>query len=107
MILYVLRWDTSPNRTDDYEKWAEFAIGRTVRVPGVREFRAYRPVAGKSQVVVTYEFDDFNAWEEWFNSKIIQEVFEELFKLATNVHRELWEPSPLAPEPITAGTAQG
>ena len=101
MLLYVLRWDIIPSKANDYEKWAEFAIGRTVRVPGVQEFRAYRPVAGKSQVVVTYEFVDFNSWEAWFNSETIQEIFDQLFNLATNVQRELWEPSPIAPEPVT------
>ena len=102
MHLYVLRWDIIPSRADNYKQWAEFAIGRTVRVPGVQEFRAYRPVAGKSQVVVTYEFADFDSWETWFNNKIIQEIFEQLFNLATNVQRELWEPSPIAPEPVSA-----
>jgi hypothetical protein len=55
-------------------------------------------------VVVTYEFVDFNSWEAWFNSQIIQEIFDQLFNLATDVQRELWEPSPIAPEPVTADT---
>lgn len=101
MLLYVLKWDILPERLDDYEQWAKFAIGRSIREPGVEEFRAYRPVAGISQVVVTYEFSDFEAWTNWFNSSVIQQTFDELFNLATNVQRELWEPSPLSPEPIT------
>jgi heme-degrading monooxygenase HmoA len=101
MLLYFLRWDINPSTADEYEKWAEFAIGQTVRVPGVLEFRAYRPIAGKSQVVVTYEFADFNSWETWFNNKVIQEIFDQLFNLATDVQRELWEPSPIAPDPVT------
>ena len=104
MVLYVLRWDINPSRADEYEKWAEFAIGQTVRVPGVLEFRAYRPVAGKSQVVVTYDFTDFDSWEAWFNNRVIQEIFDQLFNLATNVQRELWEPSPIAPEPVRGAT---
>jgi len=101
MLLYFLRWDIKPSTANEYEKWAEFAIGQTVRVPGVLEFRAYRPIAGKSQVVVTYEFADFNSWETWFNNKVIQEIFDQLFNLATDVQRELWEPSPIAPDPVT------
>lgn len=104
MFLYVLKWDIIPGKVEDYLNWAAIAIGRTVRAPGVQEFRAYRPVAGKSEVVVTYEFADFNAWETWFNNQVIQEIFDQLFNLTTNVERELWEPSPIAPEPVTMFT---
>lgn len=100
MYLYVLRWDIIPEKLDRYERWAEFAIGKTVRAPGVVEFRAYRPVAGESQVVVTYAFADFSSWEAWFNSQAVQEIFEQLFSLANHVERELWEPSPIAPDPV-------
>lgn len=100
MYLYVLRWDIITGRSEDYETWTKFAIERTLAVPGVKEFRAFRPAAGSSQVVVTYEFTSFEDWTSWFNNPDIQQIFDKLFELTTNVDRELWEPSPLAPAPI-------
>lgn len=100
MYLYVLKWDINPNRSEAYDEWALKAIRRSLAVPGVHEVRAFRPIAGGSQVVVTFEFDDFESWSSWFNDAQIQQVFNELFSMAANVYRELWEPSPLIPEPI-------
>lgn len=103
MVLYVLKWDIIPSKAEEYQTWARFAIKRTVDVPGVIETCAYRPVAGHSQVVTTYAFTNFESWATWFSHPIVQSVFNELFSLATNVHRELWEPSPIIPEPIRPG----
>ncbi|HET6445624.1 MAG TPA: antibiotic biosynthesis monooxygenase [candidate division Zixibacteria bacterium] len=100
MYLYVLKWDINPRRSDAYDDWAQKAIKRSIEVPGVLEVRAFRPMAGESQVVVTFEFEDFDSWSLWFNDDHIQQVFNELFAMAANVNRELWEPSPLIPEPI-------
>ena len=101
MYLYVLKWDINPRRIEAYDKWALKAIRRSITVPGVLEVRAFRPIAGQSQVVVTFEFEDFESWSFWFNDAQIQMIFNELFAMAVNVHRELWEPSPLIPDPIT------
>jgi antibiotic biosynthesis monooxygenase (ABM) superfamily enzyme len=106
MYLYVLRWDINPSKSEDYENWAVKAIRRSISIPGVVEVRAFRPIAGQSQVVVTFEFQDFEAWTDWFNDQQVQAVFNELFSMAINVHRELWEPSPLIAEPIRPSTKQ-
>lgn len=100
MLLYVLRWDIVPDKWDAYLAWVEAAIEKTLAVSGPTELRAFRPVAGESQVVVTYEFPDFDAWSTWFDHEQIQTVFSELFTLTSNVERELWEPSPIVPEPV-------
>ena len=100
MYLYVLRWDINPARGEAYDNWAVKAIRRSLSIPGVVEVRAYRPIAGQSQVVVTFDFNDFESWSAWFNDPQVQIIFNELSSMATNVHRELWEPSPLIPEPI-------
>lgn len=100
MHLYVLKWDINPRRNESYDEWALTSIKRSLVVPGVREVRAYRPMAGESQVVVTFEFEDFDSWSNWFNHEKTQKIFIELFGMAANVETELWEPSPLIPEPI-------
>lgn len=100
MLLYVIRWDIPSEQSDDYLAWVRSAIKQTTAVPGVIELRSYRPVAGESQVVTIFEFEDFESWSAWFNHEKVQAVFEEMFDMVTNVHRELWEPSPIVPEPI-------
>ena len=100
MHLYVLKWDINPKSEGAYNKWALEAIQRTLDIPGVREFRAYRPLAGDSQVVVTFEFATFEDWSSWFDDETVQQAFTQLFGMGKNVDRELWGPSPLIPEPI-------
>lgn len=100
MVLYIMKWDILPGKVEDYLKWTEGAIKRTLSVPGVVEFRAYRPATGDSQVVVTYEFEDIATWADFYAHETIQNILDELRALATNVSTELWGPSPVVPEPI-------
>jgi hypothetical protein len=58
MVLYIMKWDIHPDKAEAYLKWTEGAIKKTLGVKGVVEFRAYRPVSGDRQAVVTYEFPD-------------------------------------------------
>lgn len=67
------------------------------------EFRAYRPLSGTSQVAITYEFADLDAWAAWRVYEDMQNVKDEPYTLATNVSSELWGPSPVVPEPIRPG----
>lgn len=99
MVLYIMRWDVHPDKADAYLKWTESAIKRTV-VPGVVEFRGYRPASGSSQIAVTYEFPDMAAWAAWQVKEDTQKVQNELRTLALNVTTELWGPSPVVPAPI-------
>lgn len=85
---------------DAYLGWTKGAVPRSVAVPGVVEFRAYRLAGGTSQVVVTYEFADMAAWAAWWSHEDMQQVLTELHTLALNVTTELWGPSPVVPEPI-------
>lgn len=107
MLRYIVRWDIIPTQQpESYVGWIESAVRRTLAVPGVKELAAYRPVAGQSQVVVSFTFTDFDSWSTWFNDEQVQTVFGELFDLANNVQRELWEPSPILPRPITPETSE-
>ncbi len=103
MVLFVMRWNIHPDKTDAYFEWTQSAIQRTLAVPGVVEFRAYRPATGTAQVVVTYEFIDMASWAAWQANEDIQQVVSELHTLATDVSRELWGPSPVVPEPVRPG----
>ena len=100
MVLYVMKWDVPSDREEAYQKWFEGAIQRTLDVPGVVEFRAYRPTNGNSQVVATYEFSNLAAWSAFYAHEDIQKAWEELKTFTTNLSTELWGPSPDVPEPI-------
>ncbi len=100
MVLYILKWDIHPDKVDAYLEWTQGAIQRTLAVPGVAEFRAYRPASGPSQVVISYEFADMAAWAAWQTHEDTQKVLDELRSLALNVTMEIWGPSPVVPEPI-------
>ena len=103
MVLQVMKWDIHPDKVEDYLKWTESAIKRTLAAPGVVEFRAYRPATGMSQVVTTYEFVDMAAWAAWQSNEDLQKAINELRTLALNVNIEVWGPSPIIPEPIRPG----
>ncbi|MCR4405545.1 MAG: antibiotic biosynthesis monooxygenase [Anaerolineae bacterium] len=103
MVLYVVKWDIHPDKADAYLEWTKRAIPRTLAVPGVVEFRAYRSASGATQAVVTYEFADMAAWAAWWSHENIQQVLNELHTLALNVTTELWGPSPVVPEPVRPG----
>jgi antibiotic biosynthesis monooxygenase (ABM) superfamily enzyme len=103
MVLYVLKWDIHPDKTEAYLKWTETTIKRTLAVPGVVEFRAYRIAAGTSQTVVTYEFANLADWAAWQSNEEMQKVLEELHTLALNVNVEVWSSSPVFPAPIRPG----
>ncbi len=99
MVLYVIRWNVHPDKGDAYTAFTQRAIACTLAVPGVVEFRGYRPASGDSQVIVTYEFVDM----AWNSDNEFQEVMAELRTLATDVTMELWGPSTVVPQPIWPG----
>ncbi len=102
MVLYIMKWDIHPDKADAYLKWTQGAIRRTA-IPGVTEFRAYRPASGSGQVAITYEFADMAAWAAWQTKEEVQKTLTELHTLTTNVTMELWGQSPVVPGPIRPG----
>ncbi len=103
MVLYVEKWDIRPEKAGEYAEWAKSTMRRMFAVPGIVEFRAYRPVTGSYQVAVTLEFADMNAWASWQSNEDIQKLLDEARTYLTNVSYELWGPSPIVPEPIRPG----
>ncbi len=104
MAVVIMKWDILPDKVEEYTEWAKSAVKRQLAVPGVKEFRAYRPVSGSHQALVTYEFENFAAWETWRSNEEVQKVLEEWSTLTTNRYTELWGPSLVVPEPIRPGT---
>jgi antibiotic biosynthesis monooxygenase (ABM) superfamily enzyme len=103
MVLHVIKWDIHPDKVEDYTAWAKTAVPRILDVPGLVEFRAYRPATGSSQMVTTYEFADFEAWATWYASEEIQKMVKERRAFTINETSELWGPSPIVPDPIRPG----
>ncbi|MCD4676303.1 MAG: hypothetical protein K8S18_09965 [Desulfobacula sp.] len=100
MVLCVCKWDILPGKLEEYTEWSGAAMQRQFGIPGIKEFRAYRPVTGSHQIVITYEFADFASWATWMENETIQKVNQELRDYALNIKFELMGPSPIVPEPI-------
>jgi antibiotic biosynthesis monooxygenase (ABM) superfamily enzyme len=103
MVLSVWKWGILPGKEEAYLEWVRDAIPRIVSIPGVVEFRGYRPVTGSSQVVVTYEFADLEDWAAWYAHEEAQTLLTELRSVTTGVHHELWGPSPVATKAVRPG----
>ena len=103
MVLFVQKYDIHPDKLEAFSEWTDGAIKRSLAVPGVVEFRAYRAATGTSQIVVTYEFADMAAWAAWVSNEECQELSMELHTLALNVSFEVWGPTPVVPAPIRPG----
>ena len=103
MVLHVAKYDIQPGKLEEYQKWTEGAIKRALGVPGLLEFRAYRPVTGSFQIVLTYELADLAAWASWYGSATTQTLMSELYRFALNVNTEVWGPSPVVPVPLRPG----
>ena len=103
MVLHVMKYDIHPDKQEAYLKWVEGAVKRSLAVPSVVEFRAYRPAAGSSQIASTWEFADMAAWAAWSSSADVQKLQGELNQFALNGSNEVWGPSPMTPVPIRPG----
>jgi antibiotic biosynthesis monooxygenase (ABM) superfamily enzyme len=103
MVIQILKWDIHPDKIAAYTEWAKTAIPSILAVPGLVEFRGYRPVIGDAHIVSTFEFADLAAWAAWSNHEDIQRITDELRTFTIKVESELWGPSPVVPEPIRPG----
>lgn len=106
MVVYVLKYDIHPDKTEEFPEWAQSAIKRTLAVPGVKEFRAYRTTVGSNQIVCTYEFADMASYSSWAESEECKKIIAETFAMGLNLTSELWGPSQAVPEPIRPGEKQ-
>lgn len=96
-MIQVIKWDIHPDKVQEYEAWARSVVPRLLAIPGLIEFRAYGPIAGSTQVVTTYEFEDLAAWITWNEQEEVRAVVRERRTLTINEYSELWGPSPIIP----------
>ena len=101
MVLYIMKYDVLPDKMEAFIKWAkEAAIPRILKIPGLNEFRSYRPVTGSFQIATTYEFTDMAACAAWLAHPDYQTMMSDFRPFAANVTAEVWGPSPVVPEPL-------
>jgi hypothetical protein len=92
MALAVLSWDL-PLSAEQMKAYGEKAqsdwIPTVLKQPGVKEYRAYRsPTHTTPEVVSQTEFDSMNSL---------------MHTGVTNISAEIWDASPIAPEPLRPG----
>ena len=101
MVVYVLKYDIRSEKSETFVKWAtETAIPRILKIPGLVEFRSFRPITGNHQIASTYFFKDAAAFAAWQAHEDFEKSTNELRSYAANVYGELWNPSPIVPEPL-------
>jgi quinol monooxygenase YgiN len=103
MVLYVIKYNIHPDKTDAFQGWVKVVIPKILAIPGVVEFRAYRPLSGSWQVATTVEFADLAAWTNAANSDAMTKINDELHTLALDINHEIWGPSPAVPTPLRPG----
>lgn len=102
-VIYMQQWDIRPEKAGEYAEWADSAVSRLLSVPGVEEFRAFRPVAGDRQAGVTYEFTDLVSWAGWRSDETVIARWAESRAYMDHTRVELRGPSPVVPDPIRPG----
>ena len=99
-VLAVIKYDLRPGMAEAYVEWATANVQVQLSVPGVVEIRSYRPIAGSSQIVITYEFADLAAYAAWRSHPENERVSAEAFQYCENISVELWGPSSATPAPL-------
>jgi len=83
-----------------YGEWAKKTIGVILQAPGVVEFRANRNLLGSPQVRSTIVFQTLTDWAKFVDTDEWRTLEAELRAFATDIHIEVWGPSPVLPEPV-------
>jgi len=97
-------WDFLPGM--DKKAYAEFtkkAVAGLMKAPGLIEFRANRNVLGSPQARATSVWRSLTDWANYGGTKEWQEMEAELRTFVTNIHVEIWGPTPLVPKPVRPG----
>ena len=82
------------------QAYTKRAIGALLRAPGVVEVRAYRNLLGAPQVRLAVVWETLADWATFAESDTRRAYDSELETFATDIHIELWGPSPNVPEPL-------
>ncbi len=90
----------------DQKAWAEFAknaIATIMKAPGLIEYRANHNLLGLPQVRTTIVWQSLGDWAKFTESKDWATIESQRRTFLTNIHVEIWGPSPLAPKPLRPG----
>ena len=104
MALLEISWDLPPNDSLPIynERTRTDWIPRVLRQPGVREFRGYRnPRRISPQVLIHIEYKDLQSLYQWLESNDYAAMLSEMRDVGcTQFKSEVWETSPIMPEPL-------
>jgi heme-degrading monooxygenase HmoA len=104
----MFTWDVpSGERLEVYQEKARTAWLRSVlQQPGVKEVRGYHnPHHTTPQVMIHVEFATLDAWQRFLASERYGEFMFELRAVGcTHIAVQVWETSPLLPEPAKPST---
>ena len=103
MVLAIYKQIVHPDKLEAHAKWAQQAIPRMLAGPGLVELRGYRPAAGSTQIVVTFEFATLADWAAFASNPEMLAIIEESRAFLSHNEAEIWGPSPVLPEPIRPG----
>ena len=101
MIEVVKTYDFLPDI--DKEAFAQYgrrAVGAILKSPGAIEVRSWRGLLGSPQARLTILWETLADWARFAESPDRRAVEDELLQFATNIHIELFAPSPTMPEPV-------
>src|SRR5687768_8149172 len=101
MIKYVIRITLLAGIIDEYNKWAR-THERDLSISGKVQMQGYRIAAGEDDVVLTFEFEDMEAWAAWYEEPAVQKFLTGLRRYTSQRTRELWTPSPGFPKIVSS-----
>ena len=90
----------------DQKAFAEFVkdvIATCMKAPGLIEYRASRNVLGSPQGRATTVWQSLSDWAKFTESREWAELEAKARTFQTNIHVEIWRPSPLVPKPLRPG----
>jgi hypothetical protein len=104
MALYISAWDLPRDEKllKQYNEKSKEWVGLVLKQPGMKEFRAYRdPLRNSPAVMVHMEFDSLESILKYLKSEDLEKTTTEMTELGcTNFINEMWDGSPLIPEPL-------
>lgn len=104
MALGIMNWNLpASGPTEGYMQRAQSSwIPTVLAQAGVTEFRAYRnPHGDHLHVMVETEFDNLDHLNAWVNSDEYAQLKIELAEHgATEISDQVWDASPVVPQPI-------
>lgn len=102
MIEVHLSYNVKPDiDVQEYYKWMKTAIIPTIKSRGMVEVRAHRNVKENQEVLVVGVWEKLEDWTEFSQNEGWKSFITPLEStFATNVHIEIWGPSPLIPAPL-------